>query len=95
MVDGGKSCYCIGNQGRWKTPWERNSEMKKLAIAALMACAFGIGTASAVTMNWTNSAGTTTTTHKTLRGPRGGMILSDAETAKKFNFNKNKPTHNC
>ena len=35
--------------------------MKKLAIAALMACAFGIGTASAVTMNWTNSAGTTTT----------------------------------
>ena len=30
----------------------------------------------------------TTTTHKTLRGPRGGMILSDAETAKKFNFNK-------
>ena len=35
--------------------------MKKLVIAALMACAFGIGTASAVTMNWTNSAGTTTT----------------------------------
>ena len=31
---------------------------------------------------------TTTTTHKTLRGPRGGMILSDAATAKKFNFNK-------
>ena len=31
---------------------------------------------------------TTTTTHKTLRGPRGGMILSDAVTAKKFNFNK-------
>lgn len=31
---------------------------------------------------------TTTTTHKTLRGPRGGMIMSDAETAKKFNFNK-------
>lgn len=31
---------------------------------------------------------TTTTTHKTLRGPRGGLILSDAETAKKFNFNK-------
>ncbi len=31
---------------------------------------------------------TTTTTHKTLRGPRGGMILSDAETAKQFNFNK-------
>ena len=31
---------------------------------------------------------TTTTTHKTLRGPRGGMILSDEESAKKFNFNK-------
>lgn len=31
---------------------------------------------------------TTTTTHKTLRGPRGGMIMSDEETAKKFNFNK-------
>ncbi|MCI5995948.1 MAG: serine hydroxymethyltransferase [Blautia sp.] len=31
---------------------------------------------------------TTTTTHKTLRGPRGGMILSSEETAKKFNFNK-------
>lgn len=30
----------------------------------------------------------TTTTHKTLRGPRGGLILSNAETAKKFNFNK-------
>ena len=30
----------------------------------------------------------TTTTHKTLRGPRGGLILSSAETAKKFNFNK-------
>ncbi len=30
----------------------------------------------------------TTTTHKTLRGPRGGRILSSAETAKKFNFNK-------
>ncbi len=30
----------------------------------------------------------TTTTHKTLRGPRGGMILSSAETAKKYNFNK-------
>ena len=31
---------------------------------------------------------TTTTTHKTLRGPRGGMIMSSAEVAKKFNFNK-------
>ena len=31
---------------------------------------------------------TTTTTHKTLRGPRGGLILSSAEVAKKFNFNK-------
>jgi len=31
---------------------------------------------------------TTTTTHKTLRGPRGGMILSSAEIAEKFNFNK-------
>lgn len=31
---------------------------------------------------------TTTTTHKTLRGPRGGMIMSDMETAQKFNFNK-------
>ena len=31
---------------------------------------------------------TTTTTHKTLRGPRGGMIMSSAELAKKFNFNK-------
>ena len=30
----------------------------------------------------------TTTTHKTLRGPRGGMILSSEEAAKKFNFNK-------
>ncbi|MDE6888341.1 MAG: serine hydroxymethyltransferase [Eubacterium sp.] len=31
----------------------------------------------------------TTTTHKTLRGPRGGMILCrDAELAKKFKFNK-------
>ena len=30
----------------------------------------------------------TTTTHKTLRGPRGGMILAMEETAKKFNFNK-------
>ncbi|MDR2432020.1 MAG: serine hydroxymethyltransferase [Candidatus Margulisbacteria bacterium] len=31
---------------------------------------------------------TTTTTHKTLRGPRGGLILSSAETNKKYNFNK-------
>lgn len=31
---------------------------------------------------------TTTTTHKTLRGPRGGLILSSAEFAKKANFNK-------
>ncbi len=31
---------------------------------------------------------TTTTTHKTLRGPRGGMIMSDMETAEKFHFNK-------
>jgi len=30
----------------------------------------------------------TTTTHKTLRGPRGGLILSNIETATKFNFNK-------
>lgn len=30
----------------------------------------------------------TTTTHKTLRGPRGGMILSSMEIAEKFNFNK-------
>ena len=30
----------------------------------------------------------TTTRHKTLRGPRGGLILSSAENAKKFNFNK-------
>lgn len=30
----------------------------------------------------------TTTTHKTLRGPRGGMILCNEEAAKKFNFNK-------
>lgn len=31
---------------------------------------------------------TTTTTHKTLRGPRGGMILSSDEVNKKYNFNK-------
>ena len=31
---------------------------------------------------------TTTTTHKTLRGPRGGMILSSNEVNDKFNFNK-------
>ena len=31
---------------------------------------------------------TTTTTHKTLRGPRGGMILCSAEAAEKYNFNK-------
>ena len=31
---------------------------------------------------------TTTTTHKTLRGPRGGMILSSEEVNKKYNFNK-------
>ena len=31
---------------------------------------------------------TTTTTHKTLRGPRGGLILSSQEIAKQFNFNK-------
>ena len=31
---------------------------------------------------------TTTTTHKTLRGPRGGMIMSSQETADKYNFNK-------
>nr|MCR5597635.1 serine hydroxymethyltransferase [Lachnospiraceae bacterium] len=30
----------------------------------------------------------TTTTHKTLRGPRGGLILSSEENAKKFKFNK-------
>ena len=30
----------------------------------------------------------TTTTHKTLRGPRGGMILANEEANKKFNFNK-------
>lgn len=31
---------------------------------------------------------TTTTTHKTLRGPRGGLILSGQEMADKYNFNK-------
>ncbi|MDD7740327.1 MAG: serine hydroxymethyltransferase [Fusicatenibacter sp.] len=31
---------------------------------------------------------TTTTTHKTLRGPRGGLILSSAEFAKEHKFNK-------
>ena len=30
----------------------------------------------------------TTTTHKTLRGPRGGLILSSLESAEKFKFNK-------
>jgi len=30
----------------------------------------------------------TTTTHKTLRGPRGGMILCSEEVNKKYNFNK-------
>ena len=30
----------------------------------------------------------TTTTHKTLRGPRGGLILCNQEAADKFNFNK-------
>ena len=30
----------------------------------------------------------TTTTHKTLRGPRGGLILSSEAAAKKYNFNK-------
>ena len=30
----------------------------------------------------------TTTTHKTLRGPRGGLILANEEAAKKYNFNK-------
>lgn len=31
---------------------------------------------------------TTTTTHKTLRGPRGGMILWNQKAAEKFNFDK-------
>ena len=31
---------------------------------------------------------TTTTTHKTLRGPRGGLILCNQEATDKFNFNK-------
>ena len=31
---------------------------------------------------------TTTTTHKTLRGPRGGMIMSSNEVNEQFNFNK-------
>lgn len=31
---------------------------------------------------------TTTTTHKTLRGPSGGLILCNQEAADKFNFNK-------
>ena len=31
---------------------------------------------------------TTTTTHKTLRGPRGGLILCNKEAADKYNFNK-------
>lgn len=31
---------------------------------------------------------TTTTTHKTLRGPRGGMIMSSQEVAEQYNFNK-------
>ena len=30
----------------------------------------------------------TTTTHKTLRGPRGGLILCNKEAAEKYNFNK-------
>ncbi|MDR2043674.1 MAG: serine hydroxymethyltransferase [Clostridium sp.] len=30
----------------------------------------------------------TTTTHKTLRGPRGGLILCDQETAERYHFNK-------
>ncbi len=31
---------------------------------------------------------TTTTTHKTLRGPRGGMIMSSQKVADQYNFNK-------
>ena len=31
---------------------------------------------------------TTTTTHKTLRGPRGGMILCNQDAADQYNFNK-------
>ena len=31
---------------------------------------------------------TTTTTHKTLRGPRGGMIMCSNEVNERFNFNK-------
>ena len=31
---------------------------------------------------------TTTTTHKTLRGPRGGLLLCNQEASDKFNFNK-------
>ena len=30
----------------------------------------------------------TTTTHKALRGPRGGLILANKEAAEKYNFNK-------
>ena len=30
----------------------------------------------------------TTTTHKTVRGPRGGLILANKEAAEKYNFNK-------
>ena len=30
----------------------------------------------------------TTTTHKTLRGPRGGLILANQDVADKYNFNK-------